>query len=248
MVQDNLLCCSVVVVCKDNLSEVKKTIISLLKDGEVPACAEVLVIDDSSEDGISRYIGSLELENLRYLRGDGVSLYSAMNVGIENSTGTYLWFLNSGDCKSEEFEITDLHSEMADIVYGDTDYVEHGVIVRKQTRPGFKLLTTQQLNNFLPCHQSIFFRRKLIVDNNLRYNTDLKISADYKFLEAIVEAGATVLYRPTTISEFALGGISNKYNSFSQVILHARELKQTRRLSLPQFLILAMKLCRKLRF
>lgn len=243
-----IIYCSVIVVCKDNLSEVKSTLSSLLTKKKILNGIEVIIIDDSHDHEIEKYIKFFQAENIHYFRGDGISLYSAMNIGIKNSQGKYLWFLNSGDRKSGNFDIDILASENADIIYGNTNYSLNNKIVRKQLRPGFKLLETDQLNNFLPCHQSILFRKQFVIKNKVEYDTKLKISGDYKFIETLINHGASILYISITISEFTLGGISNKYKNFQQVISHAKEIKYTRKLSKFEFLVLAIKLCRKLRF
>ena len=240
--------CSIIVVCKDNLPEVKSTLLSLLTQNKISKVIEAIIIDDSHDHEIEKYVKSLHMENIFYFRGDGISLYSAMNIGIKNSQGKYLWFLNSGDQKSDNFNIDLLASENADIIYGNTNYCLNNRIVRKQLRPGFKFLETDQLNNFLPCHQSILFRRQFVIKNKVQYDVKLKISGDYKFIETLINFGATILYIPIIISEFKLGGISNKYKNLRQVISHAKEIKDTRRLSKFKFLVLAIKLCRKLKF
>ena len=94
----------------------------------------------------------------------------------------------------------------------------------------------------------MFFRRQFIIDNKIEYDSNLKISGDYEFLENLINSGASILYLPITICDFALGGISNQYNSFNDVLSHSKEIKKTRKLSLVQFVILTIKLCRKLRF
>ncbi len=240
--------CSIIVVCKDNLFEVKTTLFSIFNEKKINDDIEVLIIDDSVNKDIEVLIKSFQTENIHYFRGDGISLYSAMNIGIKKSQGKYLWFLNSGDRKSANFEIDLLSSENADIIYGNTNYFFNNKIVRKQLRPGFKLLETDQLNNFLPCHQSTFFRRQFVIENKVEYDIKLKISGDYKFIETLINLGASVLYIPITISEFMLGGISNKYKNLKQVISHAKEIRDTRKLSKLEFLILSLKLCRKLKF
>lgn len=241
-------CCSVIIVCKDNLSEIKSTIFSVLADGKMPTGTEIIIIDDSFNSNIAMFVESFQMETIFYFRGDGISLYSAMNIGIQKSHGKYLWFLNSGDIKSDEFIIDTLESEKEDIIYGNTSYIMDDVVVYKQTRPSFKLLKKNQLDNSLPCHQSILFRRQFIIRNNVVYDINLKISGDYKFLETLIDLGASILYRPITISEFKLGGISNRYKNLKQVISHAKEIKVTRNLTHVQFLLLTLKLCRKIRF
>jgi hypothetical protein len=244
----NIIYCSVIIVCKDNLSEVKSTLLSLLTKKNLINGIEAFIIDDSHDQEIEQYVKSFRMKNIHYVRGDGISLYSAMNIGIKKSQGKYLWFLNSGDRKSANFEVDLLSSENADIIYGNTNYFFNNKIVRKQLRPGFKLLETDQLNNFLPCHQSTFFRRQFVIENKVEYDINLKISGDYKFIETLINLGASVLYIPITISEFMLGGISNKYKNLKQVISHAKEIRDTRKLSKLEFLILSLKLCRKLKF
>ena len=244
----DIIYCSVIVVCKDNLSEVKSTISSVLTDKKISNSIEVIVIDDSNNQEIEIYVKSFQVGNIQYFRGDGISLYSAMNIGIKNSQGKYLWFLNSGDQKSISFDTNILKSENADIIYGNTNYCLNNKIVRKQLRPGFKFLETDQLNNFLPCHQSILFRRQFVIKNKVEYDIKLKISGDYKFIETLINLKASILYIPITISEFTLGGISNEYKDLQQVISHAKEIKYTRKLSKFEFLVLVIKLCRKLKF
>ncbi|MDA8920544.1 glycosyltransferase [Porticoccaceae bacterium] len=240
--------CSVIIVCKDNLSEVKSTILSVLSDGKMPIGAEIIIVDDSANSDIAIFVESFQMETIRHFRGDGISLYSAMNIGIKSSHGKYLWFLNSGDFKSDEFAIDSLESETADIIYGNTSYIKDDVVIYNQTRPSFKLLKTDQLDNSLPCHQSILFRRRFVIRNKVVYDIKLKISGDYKFLETLIDRGASILYRPITISRFTLGGISNRYKNLRQVISHAKEIKVTRNLSKFQSLLLTLKLCRKLSF
>ena len=89
--------CSIIVVCKDNLADVKSTLLSILIKKNIINDVEVLVVDDSANNDIEEFIKSFNSEKIRFFRGDGISLYSAMNIGIRNSQGKYLWFLNSGD-------------------------------------------------------------------------------------------------------------------------------------------------------
>ena len=242
------LTCSVIVVCKDNLSEVKSTIFSVVGDREVPAGTEIIVVDDSANSDVENFVKSIQEEAIRYVRGDQISLYSAMNIGMTISRGKYLWFLNSGDFKSDEFKIVSLESETADIVYGNTTYIEVEKVISTLTRPTFKFLKERQLENSLPCHQSILFRRQFIIEHGVVYDTNLRISGDYKFVEALIECGASILYRPVMISRFTVGGMSNRYKNLGQVIVHAREIKETRNLSIFESLVLTLKLCRKIRF
>ena len=114
--------CSIIVVSKNNLEDVKYTLDSLLHDDFFSSC-EVIVIDDSDNDAIKNYVLGIGSScNFVYLSGDGVSLYSAMNLGIENAQGDYIWFLNSGDRRAKEFSLDLLSKLDGDIVVGNTRY------------------------------------------------------------------------------------------------------------------------------
>ena len=91
--------CSIVIVCKNNLAEVKLTLSSVLVDKNFSKLCECIIVDDSHKDEIEKYIKFTKFDNIAYFRGDRKSLYSAMNIGIEKSIGKYVWFLNSGDRK-----------------------------------------------------------------------------------------------------------------------------------------------------
>ena len=58
---------------------------------------EWLVIDGQSTDGSVEFLHGLDVPNLRFLVETDQGIYDAMNKGIEQSKGKWLWFLNSGD-------------------------------------------------------------------------------------------------------------------------------------------------------
>ena len=70
--------CSIIVVCKDNLADVKSTLLSILIKKNIINDVEVLVVDDSANNDIEEFIKSFNSEKVRFFRGDGISLYSAM--------------------------------------------------------------------------------------------------------------------------------------------------------------------------
>lgn len=240
--------CSIIIVCKNNLPEVKFTMQSLIEDKFVLDTCECIIVDDSQDDEILKYIVSLKAKHLKYCRGDGVSLYTAMNIGIKKSKGLYLWFLNSGDRKSVDFDLSKIKTNDADLIYGNTKYNKNGGTIYNKTWPTFHLANTNQLKNSLPCHQSILFKREFILSNKILYNAKLHISADYQFIQDCVKRSASIYYLPHFISEFTLGGISNHYNSIKSLLQHSYELRITRNLNKVEYFILTIKLCKKLLF
>mgnify|MGYP006115752735 CR=1 FL=1 len=238
--------CSIIVVAKNNVEDVRYTLDSLTCDDILEHC-EVLVVDDSDNLLISSAIENDYCRYpVQYISGDGMSLFSAMNIGINASVGEYLWFLNSGDRRAPEFTKFDLGAMHCDLIYGNTRYKREDGSTFEVNRPKFNLSETNELRNSLPCHQSIFFKRTFLQGAKIKYNLGIPVSADYDFIYKCIENGASVLYFPVMVCEFSLGGISTKYKNFKQLIMHAKGIKITRKLKFSQYCILILKLSRKL--
>jgi glycosyltransferase involved in cell wall biosynthesis len=84
---------------------------------------EYIVVDgrstDRSIDILKRYIGKIN-----WVSEDDRGIYDAMNKGILLSSGTYLNFLNSGDCLIhnnilEEIFLDNHLGDAPDFIYGD---------------------------------------------------------------------------------------------------------------------------------
>ena len=101
---------SVITVCKNNLSGLKRThcsIIDKLKKntGDELFNWEWIIIDGSSEDGTINYLKSIKKINMFFISEKDDGIFSAMNKGIKLASGNYLYFLNSGDIFHEKFSI-----------------------------------------------------------------------------------------------------------------------------------------------
>ena len=60
--------CSIIIVCKDNLPDVEFTLKSIIDDKFLIDHSECIIVDDSSDDKISSYNVSLNINNLTYCR------------------------------------------------------------------------------------------------------------------------------------------------------------------------------------
>lgn len=122
-------------------------------------------------------------------------VYQAMNLGIQISTGDYLYFSNVGDCLltiPEEKLISDLECFPVNI------YSSSGAFVRKRS--------TRQVNRLMPPHQGMFCRRKYLATTG--FDDTLRFCADLKFF--IGFSGSVRFHEAPIVSNFKLGGISNK--------------------------------------
>ena len=237
--------CSIITVSKDNLSDVKYTLDSIITDNKLVNNCECLIIDDSKDEKIAKYIENLNIQGLNYHRGDSKNLYSAMNIGIKKSTGQFLWFLNSGDKRSDDFNIQSLEFLKADLIYGNTRYTKNGLVYSEVSKPCFNLSELNQIKNSLPCHQSIIFRADFIRQNRIVYDDKLSISGDYQFISDCVHKFASIYYQPVYISDFTLGGASNFYRNLSAAIQHGKEISLTRNMSHFSTLKIKIKICIK---
>ena len=128
-----------------------------------------------------------------------------MNKGIDNSTGEWIIFLNSGDIfYNNEIlrNISKKQIENYDILFGDT-------VVNNNY---FKYLTKSEKfskNTYLMpfSHQSTFVKRKLI--NKIKFNLEYKISSDFNFLCNVLNKIKTFNLN-MVVAETTAGGLSDK--------------------------------------
>ena len=85
---------SVIIPCHNRFELVSLLVSSIPKREDV----EVILVDDYSTDDLSQVNLSV-FPNHKYIRNDTTNRYagSARNIGIENSTGEYLFFADSDD-------------------------------------------------------------------------------------------------------------------------------------------------------
>ncbi len=115
-------------------------------------------------------------------------IYQAMNLGMQNSKASYVWFLNSGDCYSDKEVLRD---NIAEIVLLNAGFVIGGYKVKDQMRSNVQHAHKLKKNHFAfnrkgGCHQAILFDRQKIIDFN-NYNTEFKIASDFDLCLKILE-------------------------------------------------------------
>ncbi|WP_299778164.1 glycosyltransferase family 2 protein [uncultured Formosa sp.] len=178
---------------------------------------EYIVVDGGSTDGGKALIEEHSDKINYWICEPDNGVYDAMNKGINEATGEYLYFLNSGDTfynKDVLSNISKLITKNApDIVYGDVNDVDEKTGDSK-IRPK-KHLDKIALFNKMVCHQALFCKKTLFV-NNL-FNTDYKIKGDYNFLlKAFTLYQPMVLQIDLIIANYLMGGLSDvQYNTYS---------------------------------
>ena len=180
---------SIITVCRDPGREIVKTIESVLAQDY--SDFEYIIQDGGSSDGTLDII-----EKYRPLfNKNGISLslvsekdngiYDGMNRAVARSLGTWINFMNAGDCFYSKTVLSQIFNKSnypnAAILYGDAVECEYGRYY--MFRKAF-----DKIEERMPfSHQSAFINRELM--SRYPYKTDYKIGADYDFLLSMYKKG-----------------------------------------------------------
>lgn len=205
---------SVITINLNNLTGLQRTLESVTNQ-DYPDL-EYLVIDGDSNDGSKDFVTQNSNKISFWLSEKDKGVYEAMNKGIQNSTGDYLLFLNSGDWFSDSSSVSKLIANSAeeDLVYGN-------ILIQETEKSWIKKYP--QILNFryfyfesLP-HPACLISRRMF-DRLGFYDTSLKIASDWKFfLLAVVKHNCSYRYVDEVISTFSYDGLSSKSENKSQL-------------------------------
>lgn len=213
---------SVITINRNNGVGLEKTMQSVLSQ----TCDdfEYIVVDGDSTDGsadlIRRYSDVFGVR-IKWVSEPDTGIYNAMNKGIRMASGTYLEFLNSGDCL--------VSKDVLDRVFGVLVTMENPAILygnMLKDMPGGKILRDTGLAGrqmtFLDFykgtlnHSPAFIRRDLF-DKYGFYDESLRIVSDWKwFLQAIIFGGERPVYADIDVSLFDMNGISETNKELGQ--------------------------------
>lgn len=200
---------------------------------------------DATVDVISEKVKSSEL----VVSEPDTGIYNAFNKGVARSTGDIVGFLHSDDqfASSRVLErvAEAFDNDSIDAVYGDL------VLVKRHNRDqvvrywkGGEFTTEKLRNGWMPPHPTLFVRRDIM--QRLRFDENLKISADYDFILRLFLSGTlNVKYLPHVFVKMGVGGESTK--SLRNIVLKMREdFRVARGVGLCGARVLVLKNLRKL--
>ena len=173
---------------------------------------EYIIVDGASTDRTVNIIKNLEPQfdgRLSWQSEPDKGLYDAMNKGIAQAKGDFLWFINAGDeiyATDTLANIVAAATEYTDIVYGKACIVnavgqkvsEH----HKITPPNLRLV--HLLNGLVVSHQAIIVRRSIVAN----YDTIYRICADYDWVIKCVRDSRQNVYMDDYLCKFLTGGVS----------------------------------------
>ena len=175
---------------------------------------EHIIIDAGSTDGSKEIIMQYQKKSphLSYWSSEpDKGIYDGMNKGIEHAEGQYLYFLNSGDCLSQDV-LSKIHFDGTEYLYGDT-ILFYKRKTKKRTYPD--TLDLIYLSDNSLHHQSCFIHHTLFKDK--RYDTNYKIISDWAHcFQCLIIENRTYRHLPYIVSECDGSGISSNEKKLNQ--------------------------------
>ena len=184
------------------------------------ADVEYIVIDGASTDGTLSIIKHHQQNITRWVSEPDEGLYDAMNKGLHQATGQYVWFVNAGDEIYAPDTLSTLlariEATQADVYYSDAlfvrDIMEQGAVqtvvvgLRSQVTPHrlpTQLTWHDMALGMKVCHQAFVVKRTLAPDYLLT-----NLSADLDWEIRCLKKAQSVEYVPFVLCKYLVGGLS----------------------------------------
>ena len=111
---------SVITVCYQALPELQRTVASV--NTSTFRDYEHLIIDGGSSDGTVKWLEGIKDPLVRWESAPDKGLYDAMNKGLAQAKGEFVWFVNAGDLIYSEqtmAQMATMIDEKVDILFGE---------------------------------------------------------------------------------------------------------------------------------
>ena len=196
---------------------------------------EHLVYDAGSTDNSAQI--AAQFKNVVWIQEPDRGMSDAINKGFARARGDWVMWLNADDrlnTGSLSRLLPILSNCKDDVVYGDWDFVdESGNFLRH--------VCSARWSPFVHVHHhcyvgstAAFYRRKTIIEKNLRLRTDFHYVMDGEFYARLHQLGKTFRYVPGTIAAFRLheGNMSQKHltkcNNMDKMLAAERQHAESR--------------------
>lgn len=193
---------SVITINYNNANGLEKTMHSVFIQDY--AAIEFIVIDGGSDDGSADIAAQYKNRLAYFISEKDNGIYHAMNKGIQQATGEYLMFLNSGDYLLHKTSISSIFSETQrdEILYAQLQ-TEKGPVVYPAS-PDFLFFFKNSIG-----HPASFIQQELFNKFGM-YNESYRIVADWEFfLRTIVKEKVSTRYFEYPLTFYNLDGMSN---------------------------------------
>lgn len=204
-------CLSIVTVCFNSDRTIRKCIDSVIP--QLTDEIEYLFIDGKSTDKTLSIINEYAQYGVRVISEIDSGIYDAMNKGIKNASGEWIWFINSDDSINDGLVNSILSAikkyPNAGCLYGNMEYVriingKHYLEekVAPDSLEGLK-------NEMVIGHPSSVCRVDLLRSLG-GFDTSFRVAADWDLLLRMYNAGYSMKHINQSFSRFYCGGASSK--------------------------------------
>lgn len=192
---------SVVTISYNAVNLIEKTILSVVEQDAIDF--EYIVIDGGSTDGTVDIIKKYQSQITYWVSESDKGIFDAMNKALSVAKGDWIIFMNSGDCFYNNHVLSEvaiyMEDEKTELIYGDVNlFSDKRDFIFKQRVSDINI----NLNSV--CHQTVFIRRKLHSDFDMRY----KLTADHDIIFDFIKRGRYI-HANTVIAKVLLGGVSH---------------------------------------
>ena len=155
---------------------------------------EVIVVDDGSTDNTVNEVNKCKIKNLRLISKSNGGVSSARNIGIKNSSGKFIWFIDSDDCllNFDGKQLLNMLSKKGSIdmfLFGFKKMLtEHDekVVVNKKNEILDHQKFIEQFNEIFTRNEfnvpwNRIIRRSIITTNSIEFDTQMKTGEDAVF-------------------------------------------------------------------
>ncbi len=193
---------TIVTVGFKNIDEINRTCDSIDNQEGVFDIENILVISGIKEEDIIFLTRDKKKYYRKFIINQDKSIYHAMNIGISAAHGSFIFFLNAGDCFAEKDILRKIvfliKKEKKCYLFRTMQIWGNDIYVR----PSIDNLDTLSCN---PAHQGFFAP---LDDDTPRFREDRHIDADSIWMKSCMNIYGFQIC-PEVISKFYLGGVSN---------------------------------------
>ena len=216
---------SIIIPTYNSESSLKITLDSILE--QTFGDFEIVILDGNSKDTTVLIAESYHDSRIKISSEPDKGVYDAMNKGIQQAKGEWLYFLGSDDYLFSNTVLEEVSRQLQtttnQVVYGNVLIQGNtGWAIDGQVYAGE--FSFQKLLKSNICHQSIFYNTSFIKKHQLQYDLKYPISADWDFNIAC-RILTKFTYLPIVIAVFNAGGVSSATTPEKEPFLLERKIK-----------------------
>ena len=207
---------SIIIISKDNIEQLHNTIkscSSFLNDND---CEFVFVDSSSAKEQVRNLIldACRPSNNIRYTYQEPVGIYKAMNQGVNQSSGNFIWFVNAGDEINPQIASRNIKYNLKSLE-----------TVLYSTRYCWAHFYSPTLFSF-PSHQEIIYPRNFAVENPFEAS-NYPIAADMVHKILLCKSGRFNFIRSKDYLTMPQSfGVSANFTDFDTIHKRQKELKR----------------------